>query len=165
MSRAEYALAAVCVVACQACAGANGRRVDTAPRDSTATARGVILPERVAAAACDGLIEPVPDGFWTPERAQVDALEAALGPFLERAAPRRSRLRRGEAGLRRYRAQYVGVVRGDRETIFANFFCDDRGVDTRRAIVAVDDGGDCYFTVEFDPATAEVSSFAVNGEG
>ena len=78
------------------------------------------------------------------------------------AAPARSRLRQG---LTAYRVQYVGIVRDGRQVIFTNFFCDTFGVDWRTQPVIVDDGGGCYFVVEFDLAAGSFSHLMINGEG
>ena len=58
----------------------------------------------------------------------------------------------------------MGIVRNGRQVIFANFFCDTFGVDWRRQPLMVDDGGDCFFVVEYDPATGAFSHLMINGE-
>jgi hypothetical protein len=122
---------------------------------------GVILTESRASSMVGGLGVEGYSGYWTPERHQVVALERALPEHLATAAPEGSRLRRGLDG---YRAQYFGVLRGEQELILANFFCDAQGRDIEQEVVAVEDGGDCYFTVELDPALERFSELSINGE-
>ena len=99
---------------------------------------------------------------WTPIEAQVRALEAGLPAYLARAAPAASRLRQGLAG---YRAQYIGIVRDGRQVVFANWFCDALGTDWRQRPVIVDDGGDCFFQVEYDPSGGTYVHLMINGNG
>ncbi len=115
-------------------------------------ALGVIITETDALTLCEGLFDPPPEGYWTPEWAQVAEFEASIAEFLSGAAPDGSRLR---GGLEGYQAQYVGIFRGDREVIFANFFCQSHIDDLTQTMVVVDGGGDCYFTIEYDPASGE----------
>lgn len=132
------------------------------PVDASRTEMGVIITERQAAAMCDGAgICPQTPSYWTPERDQVEALEVALPRYLATAAPEGSRLRQGLEG---YQAQYIGVLRGERELLFANVFCEPLGVDPAERLVVIDGGGDCFFTVEFDPATASFDALRINGE-
>jgi hypothetical protein len=46
----------------------------------------------------------------------------------------------------------------------ANFFCDVFGLDIETEPVVVEDGGDCYFRVTFDPERGRFSDLDVNGE-
>jgi len=151
-----------CCCACGGCGGATSTETTTPASDETAeVGMGVIIPESRAAAMVEGMFEPAPSGYWTPERGQVVALEGAIVEFLAAAAPEGSRLR---SGLDGYQAQYIGILRDEREVIFANFFCQSHVEDIDLSLVSVDDGGDCYFTVEYDPATNSFADLAINGE-
>ncbi len=150
---------------CCACCGCGASSTEpTTPdrSDEAVTSElGAIIPESRAEAMVDGLFEPAPSGYWTPEQGQVVALEAAIAGYLQSAAPEGSRLRSGIDG---YQAQYVGILRGEREVIYANFFCSSHVDDISQSLVVIDDGGDCYFTVEYDPAANSFAELAINGE-
>lgn len=141
--------------------GASSPTVENTTREEVSIAMGVIITETDAERMVGGLGMDGYAGYWTPERSQVAALERSIVAHLAANAPEGSRLRDGLEG---YRAQYFGVLRGDRELILANFFCDDFGRNIETEVVAVDDGGDCYFTVEYDPATDGFSQLMINGE-
>jgi hypothetical protein len=64
-----------------------------------------------------------------------------------------------------YKRQYVGVRRQKRRIIYANFFCDASGSNWRTTRVDVDDGGDCYFQVEYDVDKRTFADLSVNGSG
>ena len=154
----------LCCCACGGCGGATSTEPTTVSggEGPAEVGLGVIIPESRAASMVEGLLEPAPSGYWTPERGQVAALESAIVEYLAGAAPEGSRIR---SGLEGYRAQYVGILRDEREVIFANFFCRSHVEDITISLVAVDDGGDCYFTVEYDPATENFADLSINGEG
>lgn len=99
--------------------------------------------------------------YWTPEKSHVIDLESRLMGYLKRTAPPRSQLRKD---LKGYRRQYLGIVRGDREVVFASFFCETHRKDWTRKPIVVDDGGDCYFRIEYDPQTLTFSHLEINGE-
>ena len=160
-------LLALVIILCCACGGCGGATSTepTTPASGEGAAEvglGVIIPESRAAEMVAGMFEPAPSGYWTPERGQVAALEASISEYLAGAAPEGSRLR---SGLDGYQAQYLGILREEREVIFANFFCHSHVDDITQSLVAVDDGGDCYFTVEYDPAADSFADLAINGEG
>jgi hypothetical protein len=48
--------------------------------------------------------------------------------------------------------------------ILGNFFCDSAGVDWRENLVSIEDGGDCYFQVEYDVDRGFFILLLVNGE-
>ena len=102
------------------------------------------------------------DGYWTPRAEDVARLEAALPAFLREAAVARS----PELWQRLpdYTRQYVGIVEDGRERVFVNAFCDDLGIEWRTTPVAVEDGGDCFFQVTYDVASATFANLMVNGE-
>ena len=103
----------------------------------------------------------------TPTAADVAELEAGLPAFLRASLPsdasRRPHLADRAAA---YLRQYVGYVDDDgTPVLWGNFFCDVfGGQDWRTTLITVDDGGDCYFQVEFLPAKHQFRRLQVNGE-
>jgi hypothetical protein len=108
---------------------------------------------------------PPLEGFWTPEPSQVQALEATLPAFL---AERQAFFRREPPpwqSLAAYKAQYLGVTDRGQRLIYGNFFCDAvEWDDWQQQMVLVDDGGDCFFQVRYNPASGKFISLEVNGE-
>lgn len=86
--------------------------------------------------------------YWTPEKGQLVDLETRLPGYLRAKAPPGSGPRKDLAS---YRRQYVGIERDGRSYIFVNAFCETNRRDWTRKPIVVEDGGDCYFQVEFDP--------------
>lgn len=108
--------------------------------------------------------EPI-EGFWTPTPLQVQALEAQLPEFLASHATRFRREVPPWQSLADYRVQYLGIQEGGMRLIYANFFCQPlSSTDWRQELVAVNDGGDCFFQLRYDPAREEFLSLEVNGE-
>lgn len=127
-----------------------------------AGAEGVVVP---AAAKVDvGMVKAAGQGItghWTPDEGGVAALEGGLVAFLRgNPSERAQSLAVKVAG---YKRQYVGFLLGERKVIYANFFC-KASEDWRAQLVDVDDGGDCYFQVVFDPASSAFSDLHINGE-
>ena len=105
---------------------------------------------------------------WTPAAADVEALEQRLPDHLRAALARQRPARGGKAPLweraKTYKRQYVGVRRDGRRIVFANFFCRAWKEDWRTEPIVVEDGGDCYFQVEYDVDKASFSNLQINGE-
>jgi hypothetical protein len=127
---------------------------------------------RVIVAAAAGrdfyFFRPEPASFFTPSDREVADLEAKLPAFLRASHPasRRPTVPLAER-MPKYMRQYVGFVdlSGTRR-IWGNFFCDSfGGTDWRTHAILVKDGGDCFFNVQFDPATGTFNALMVNGEG
>ncbi len=128
-------------------------------------AEGVIFYEQNAENAGLGFEfgNPVLD-YWTPEQAQVRALEAGIVPFLE------SEIAPDEYGygfwddLEGYQRQYFGVTfeRGT-PLIYANYFCSGDFESWRTRYVLVMDGGDCFFQVLYNPASGAFTNLRING--
>jgi hypothetical protein len=101
-----------------------------------------------------------PTATFEPDPGAVLDLEATLGDFLRAsglpAAPRIA------AALASYRRQFVGVEVDGRSYILGNFFRTD---DDAQQPVAVDDGGETYFQIRYEPKTKRLSGLMVNGEG
>jgi hypothetical protein len=128
-----------------------------------------IFPADLARQKWAWLAKP-PDAFWTPALADVVKLEAGLPTYLRGRAARRVAAASGPQTnplwkrAPGYKRQYVGVRRRGRAVIYANFFCEaSPNVDWHREPVDVDDGGDCYFQVEYDVTTGRFDNLAVNG--
>jgi hypothetical protein len=108
-------------------------------------------------------------GYWTPIEADIQAMEAALPAFLLAEEQREGSLIQQRAAegmyqqLDRYTRQYVGVNAGGEKLIWGNYFC-HHGGEWQETLVLVEDGGACYFSVTFNPATGEFSNLDINGE-
>jgi hypothetical protein len=107
--------------------------------------------------------EPIID-YWTPTEADVAALEAGLVPFLESEIPQDHYNRRILERLDLYKRQYFGLtLQAGQPVIYANFFCVDEFDYWLESLVFVMDGGECFFQLVYDPATAEFSRLRING--
>ncbi len=101
----------------------------------------IVAPE---AAAGLGLDEP----YWAPTVSDVTDAEAAIAEA------------EGELDHTR---QYAGFTQDGERKIFINGFCTDEPNWTQD-IIFVLDGGECFFTAIYNVDTAELESFAFNGE-
>jgi hypothetical protein len=123
---------------------------------------GVIIPREKAVGfmkAFSGIDEKE---AWTPGRNSVLKLEERIESYLKKAAAKRSPDLWSK--LAKYRRQYVGVMRSGRKVIFVNFFCDAFNADWKANPVVVDDGGDCFFNLLYDPGSSAFSDLQINGE-
>ncbi len=123
---------------------------------------GVIVPREKASdfmKAFSGIEEK---DTWTPGRTDVLKLERGIESFLKKAAPKESQDLWTK--IRTYKRQYVGITRKGRKAIFVNFFCGTFDLSWKDAPVVVEDGGDCFFNVLYDPASAAFSDLRINGE-
>ncbi len=104
------------------------------------------------------------EGGWLPQPADIEALEAALIPFLRQAEhpwlrPEPPIWERVPTYVRQYR----GVLVDGERVIYAAFFC--RALDGwQTEVIDILDGGDCYFQVGYNLDTNEFIYFSVNGE-
>jgi hypothetical protein len=100
---------------------------------------------------------------WTPSLADVVALERKLPGYLRREWKARSAtpLWKRAPG---YKRQYFGITRKGAHVVYAHFFCDAMGSDWHTVEVDAFDGGDCYFSVEYDVKTGRFHDLVVNGE-
>ena len=115
------------------------------------------------------LLRPPAGPPWTPALADVRALEQRLPDYLRRHLPPgywefHSKDRPLWERAPGYKRQYVGIRKNGRRAIYANFFCDDDSPNWRTTPVDVDDGGDCYFQVEYDVDKATFSDLSINGD-
>jgi hypothetical protein len=106
---------------------------------------GVVLPEGAAPDLIQGSgIEPA--GYWSPHQEDLVAAEDALADQSH--------------GYR----QYAGFIEDGERKIYINAFCDDPGMDWKRNVVFVMDGGACYWQAVYNVDTGEVEMLIVNGE-
>jgi hypothetical protein len=97
--------------------------------------------------------------YFEPSEADVTAFEVHLAAFLRASKDKHARAVASK--LAGYRRQFVGVVVGGRRLIFGNFFCRETPATEP---VDVDDGGDCYFELFYDPTSHEFSRLYIHGE-
>jgi hypothetical protein len=124
--------------------------------------QGLIVGEAEAGRFYAAITGGTSPRYWTPEKAHLIDLETRLGGYLRSKAPPKSRLRKD---LRSYRRQYIGIVRGERRVVFASFFCETNRQDWTRKPIAVDDGGDCFFQLQFDPEKHAFSGLIIQKGG
>lgn len=99
---------------------------------------------------------------WEPTADDIAALEAALPGFLKTAPQAKPDL---WERLPTYKRQYAGFIDATGHTfILVNAFCDASFADWQSEPVLVLDGGDCFFQVDYDPATGLFSRLMINGE-
>ena len=103
-------------------------------------------------------------GDWVPTDKEVLALEEQLVAYLIQQRDAFDSWQAPiEERLPNYRRQYWGVIEDGKRLIEANFFCDALHTDWTEQVVHVDDGGDCYFRVRYDPEAKTFSDLVVNG--
>gem|GEM_PF-823571 len=98
-------------------------------------------------------------GMWTPTYAEIIELEKGLSAFLASDPNATQRLIEGTADQYRH---YLGFVSGSKTIILVNAFCDEANWSATEPVMVLD-GGDCYFSVMYDPATQLFSNLRVNG--
>lgn len=130
---------------------------DGALKDSMPPFEGVIVPEVHAKRFHAGYDGPA-EGYWSPSVEQALAVGKSLSAYVEKKHSKISER------LHSYRYQLVGYLKGGRRLMFVNAFCQTHG-DWKTSPIMVDDGGDCYFQLTYDPATQQISRFQVNGDG
>jgi hypothetical protein len=105
-----------------------------------------------------------PDRDWVPTVEEVRTLEEQLGPYLsQHQAAFDASQAPIEERLPTYKRQYWGVLRGDKRVIFANFLCNPMHYEWQVQKVVVEDGGDCYFQIQYDVETGTFFDLYVNG--
>lgn len=104
------------------------------------------------------------DGAFTPDAATIAELESLLPAFLTQNQNKFSALRDPIVErLPNYKLQYWGELTNDKRVVYLNALCTPLdGWQTQRVLVL--DGGDCFFNLEYDPATKTFSRLSVNGE-
>ncbi|HEV8200276.1 MAG TPA: hypothetical protein VGS03_09665 [Candidatus Polarisedimenticolia bacterium] len=97
-------------------------------------------------------------GSWTPTTAEVLRAEDGLAKFLAGAAPALA------VKYSTFVRQYTGFVVDAHRKIHMNFLCwKPETPGWRCSQVAVLDGGDCYFQVDYDMTSGEYENLQVNG--
>ena len=103
--------------------------------------------------------------YWTPTEEDMTVLESGLRDFLQSNS--NQFLNQSETPawerLDEYNRQYFGITLDGKNIVYGNFFCDNAGVEWRKNIVVVMDGGDCFFQFQYDPASGEYFNLRVNG--
>ena len=140
---------------------------ETPPKRAATPARPEGDPHRViltAAQARTGARYIRADSYWTPTEADVRPVEEGL----RRRSP--SDGERLPAGLLGYCRQYLGIVVKGRRMVYVNGFSaghirDFTGGewDWHRRPVLVDDGGDEFFDVTYDPRERRFHGFSFHG--
>jgi hypothetical protein len=123
---------------------------------------GVIIPRERAEGFMKAFSVTDEKEAWTPDRNSVLKLEERIESYLKKAAAKRSPGLWSK--LAKYRRQYIGVTRSGRKVIFVNFFCDAFDADWKTRPVVVDDGGDCFFNLLYDPVSSTFSGLQINGD-
>ena len=101
-------------------------------------------------------------GGWTPKRSDAERASDGVPAFLQTAAPKIA------SKFPAYYGQIFGVTEKGTKVLRLNFSCSKQAFDvekpgwTQQVIEALD-GGDCFFQVDFDPATSTYSRLRVNG--
>ena len=104
------------------------------------------------------------DGFWTPSVDDIIKLEEKIAEYLSQNSNQFYRQPPVWERLDEYQRQYIGLERGGRKIIYGNYFCKSGSVNLRQELVIVEDGGECYFQVEYDVESNSFSKLLVNGE-
>jgi hypothetical protein len=117
------------------------------------------LPEGTVVFSSDDVTADV-DGnetTWTPTVRDVEVVEGALEEYVDENPDL------GIDDLDTYVRQYLGT--GDRAGIVSiNGLCDADAFNWQEELVAVEDGGSCFWNAEFSFFTLSFDSFQVNGE-
>ncbi len=100
--------------------------------------------------------------YFRPELTDATRARTLLGGFLAVHAPNVGQSKLDQRYLT-YKSQWVGFMVGTRRLLYGNFFCDDFGQAWQTTPISVDDGGDCFLQVVFEPATDSFSQLMING--
>jgi len=104
------------------------------------------------------------DGFWTPSVDDIEKLEGEITEYLSQNPDEFYRQPPVWQRFDEYQRQYIGLERGGRQIIYGNYFCNSGSVNWRQDLVVVEDGGDCFFQVEYDVESGLFIKLLVNGE-
>ena len=104
------------------------------------------------------------DSYWVPDASEVEKAESIFRKYAKKNQPTAELLRQWP-DLRVYRRQYIGVVRGDRKTLYANFFpaSENVGGEWRQQPLQLCDGGPAYFGVETHLETSMILHIDFDG--
>ncbi len=100
--------------------------------------------------------------FWTPTKEEVLKAEEKIEEYLRSDPARYAELWRK---LPNYKRQYVGIIVNGHKRIFCNFFCSKTFFPSEYLSVplVVDDGGECFFRIEYDLGDKKCYNFNANG--
>ena len=104
------------------------------------------------------------DAFWVPSADDILNLEERLPGYLSQNSHEFNRQPPVWERLDEYQRQYVGFELGGEQFIYGNYFCHSMRINWRQDWVSVDDGGDCYFQVEYEIEGGLFIMLHVNGE-
>lgn len=104
------------------------------------------------------------DGLWTPSADDILKLEEKIAEYLSQNSNLFYRQPPVWERLDEYQRQYIGLERGGRKIIYGNYFCNSEGINWQQELVIVEDGGECYFQVEYDVESELFIKLMVNGE-
>lgn len=138
--------------------------------------RTAIFPKEKAAAFIQAVFFVPPDGitdYWTPTAADLAGIETGLGKYVEA----QGRSHRGDWAL--YERQVAGVVVGGEKFLLLSYFTKDKTLQEKASAARdpkydaddwtkvpfwINDGGDVYFRVEYDPRKKQFIWYEKNGD-
>jgi hypothetical protein len=101
--------------------------------------------------------------YWTPSKAEVSEAESKLLAFLQQAKLGNHEKDRILKNIKSYKRQYVGIFTGGKKELFINFFCESFQEEWTKRFLIVEDGGACFFRVNFSMGTKTFHGLEVNG--
>lgn len=123
------------------------------------TIKGVIVPKEYFQGK-----DPNSGNYWTITDFDFENLENRLEKYLRNEADLQGYTDLPDK-FRKHSRQYVGKIEDGKKIIFINFFCWHHDFDYwKRDLVIVLDGGDCFFSLEYDIQTKKFSELWINGE-
>jgi hypothetical protein len=103
------------------------------------------------------------DDFWTPSVDDITKLEEKIAEYLSQNSHQFYGQPPVWEQLDEYQRQYIGLEHAGQQLIYGNYFCNSGGVNWREELVVVDDGGDCFFQIEYDVESEAFIKLLVNG--
>ncbi len=117
-------------------------------------------PEGVIFVEENGRKSGIGKEWWTPAPEDIRRFEKGLPGYLKSGQGAEL-----VGKLARYKRQYFGIKTKEDRWILVNFFCSNWGDrDWRKDRIIVDDGGDCYFQLEFNPKIGIYRNLMINGD-
>jgi len=150
------------LVACNARPEGNGSTEIT--QTVTADQDSVIISKEQAEEMGIGSWLVESDDFWTPSENDILILEETIAEYLSQNSTQFNRQPPVWERLSEYQRQFIGLTRNGSHIIYGNYFCNNLGINWRQDLVIVDDGGDCYFQVEYNVDRGMFIMLMVNGE-
>lgn len=112
-------------------------------------------------------------GSWKPSLEETQKALAAIQVFLDKPSSTndwtKSEIKKIREHTKKYRVQFMGVVREGRRVIWCNFFPaprkdeKDHFQEWKQQEIMVDDGGFWFWQIDYDPSTGKCSKFTSNG--